>query len=182
MPTDWTAYSEILKGKLWLGSIGADVPKLRALGITHILNVTSDDPYDTSIFHTLWLPIGDTLTQSLEPTLKRAFPFLDRAFDAENARIYVHCRAGISRSASVLIAWLMARTEKSYEKCLKFVRSRRPCVCPNPSFETQLRQFEVQLLTERVKNALGLLWPYEYDQDQDASEDASAMDQDTSLV
>jgi len=54
----------------------------------------------------------------------------------------VHCSYGISRSASVVIAYLIKSSHKSYDEVLSFVQQQRKIVKPNPGFEQQLRLWE----------------------------------------
>ncbi|XP_065314034.1 uncharacterized protein LOC135923291 [Gordionus sp. m RMFG-2023] len=59
-----------------------------------------------------------------------------------NHNILVHCKMGISRSASVVIAYVMKSQRLSYDIALSLVRSKRPCVQPNPNFERQLLTYQ----------------------------------------
>lgn len=62
----------------------------------------------------------------------------------------VHCFAGISRSATICIAYLMLTQGFSMHQALEFTRSKRPCVSPNFNFMGQLLSFEHQLQKERI--------------------------------
>jgi hypothetical protein len=53
----------------------------------------------------------------------------------------VHCAQGVSRSASVLIGYLMAREGSTYEAALSQLQAARPCVAPNRGFALQLQEF-----------------------------------------
>ena len=54
------------------------------------------------------VPMEDTIMQNLHIHLPECFDFLDKAWE-NKANILVHCQAGISRSAAVIIAYLMYR-------------------------------------------------------------------------
>lgn len=54
-------------------------------------------------------------------------------------RILIHCRAGVSRSASIAIAYLMWRRRQDFQDVLSAVRDRRPRIWPNSGFRDQLR-------------------------------------------
>jgi protein-tyrosine phosphatase len=54
----------------------------------------------------------------------------------------IHCREGRSRSATILIAYIMKYYNKSYDDALEYVRSKRSVVKPNPGFERQLRMMQ----------------------------------------
>ena len=57
----------------------------------------------------------------------------------------VHCYAGVSRSATIIIAYLMQEKRLTFVEALKYVRRRRPIVCPNFGFQKQLLDFEKNL-------------------------------------
>jgi atypical dual specificity phosphatase len=72
-----------------------------------------------------------------------------------SARILVHCKAGVSRSASLVIAYLIMEHGYTYDAALAEVRERREIANPNPSFEEQLRSMEhVQRRTLAVHTKL----------------------------
>lgn len=55
-----------------------------------------------------------------------------------NQNVLVHCAVGVSRSASMILAYLMKHNQWTYFEALNFVRSKRPCVGPNQGFQMQL--------------------------------------------
>ena len=59
--------------------------------------------------------------------------------------------AGASRSATIVIAYLMWIKKMKYEDALNFVISKRPIVYPNDGFREQLKMFE-KLLDENNYN------------------------------
>jgi len=63
--------------------------------------------------------------------------------------VLVHCFAGVSRSSSCVIAYLMREHEMTYIDALQFVRKARPVVCPNFGFEKQLQEYEAELLRKK---------------------------------
>lgn len=76
----------------------------------------------------------------------------------------VHCQAGISRSATICLAYLMKRKRVRLDEAFEFVRRRRSIISPNFSFMGQLLQFESQLLAtscaaEAAATASPLLGP-----------------------
>ncbi|GFH21316.1 uncharacterized protein HaLaN_18592, partial [Haematococcus lacustris] len=58
--------------------------------------------------------------------------------------VLVHCVAGISRSATLVIAWLMYHHSLSYDEAFRRLHAVRPWVMPNPGFRAQLQLFEQQ--------------------------------------
>jgi protein-tyrosine phosphatase len=64
----------------------------------------------------------------------------------------VHCAAGVSRSATIVIAYLIMKKNMTCEEALKFARSKRPIIDPNPGFISQLIKFEKKIKEEMEKN------------------------------
>lgn len=58
--------------------------------------------------------------------------------------VLVHCLAGISRSATVVCAYLLATTSMNTQETISFVRSKRSIIQPNYGFEKQLRSWEAK--------------------------------------
>lgn len=62
----------------------------------------------------------------------------------------VHCGAGVSRSAALVIAYLMRRFTWPAERAREHARARRSLVNPNQGFWRQLCAFEAELgITQR---------------------------------
>lgn len=59
----------------------------------------------------------------------------------------MHCHAGISRSATVCIAYMMRTRKMSVEEAYRFVKSKRPIISPNLHFMGQLLEYQKQLFT-----------------------------------
>jgi atypical dual specificity phosphatase len=105
-----------------------------------ILNVAFGREAFPGRFEYLNCPILDEPGQSLsaEP-FRRALQFLHECHD-KKMRVLVHCNAGISRSCSVCVAFLMKQAHLSYDEALALVRKTRPAARPNAGFEEQLRK------------------------------------------
>eukprot|EP00741_Cyanophora_paradoxa_P004436 tig00000802_g4306.t1 len=129
---------------VFLGSWEAaqNVAALREAGCTHILTVARGlrPPHPGFSLHTI--DIEDDTDQNLLEHLPACMSFI-RAARAGGGAILVHCLAGVSRSASVVIAFLMQERGMSLNDAFNHVREVRPWVSPNPSFIHQLRLFEL---------------------------------------
>ncbi len=64
---------------------------------------------------------------------------------AKNGCVFVHCHAGISRSATICIAYIMKTMKCDLAEAYEFVKQKRPCVSPNLHFMGQLLAFQKQL-------------------------------------
>lgn len=88
------------------------------------------------------VPLKDMETENLLDHLESCLQFIEEGRRASGGAVLVHCQAGISRSASVVTAYLM-RTEKlSLIYALASLREVSDGVCPNEGFMDQLRMFE----------------------------------------
>lgn len=72
---------------------------------------------------------------------------LDEARRNDSA-VLVHCLAGVSRSVTVTLAYLMHSRLLSFEEAFALVRLRKPDISPNFHFLRQLHAFERQLMEE----------------------------------
>jgi len=67
--------------------------------------------------------------------------------------VLVHCEAGISRSATMCIAYLMHKNGLTMDEAYDYVKLRRAVIAPNLNFMRQLSEFEVQLRERRRNRA-----------------------------
>jgi protein-tyrosine phosphatase len=74
-----------------------------------------------------------------------ALPFISQGIEREEP-VLVHCDAGISRSGSVVVAYLMASRELSFEDALKTARAVRVCIDPNEGFTRELKNIHRERL------------------------------------
>ena len=63
---------------------------------------------------------------------ENCFNFIDKSMT--EGSILIHCAAGISRSATIVIAFLMKKLGWSMEKAYKFTSLKRVQVSPNYGF------------------------------------------------
>jgi atypical dual specificity phosphatase len=112
---------------------------LKKEGIKKILIAGSYlQPWFLNDFDYKQLAWEDSLKQKILPDLDEALRFLQNT----KQKTLVHCAQGISRSGSLIVAYLMKKHSISYDEALQMARSKSPRICPNPSFETQLRSWE----------------------------------------
>lgn len=120
--------------------------KLAELGITHVLNCSSEaqEPYGI----TLHLPMRDAADESIMGHFQTAFQFIEDC-RTKGGRCLLHCQRGISRSPSIAAAYLLWSGRASgatLGQALAHVCDRRAFVQPNLGFLVQLQQYEMQLL------------------------------------
>eukprot|EP00835_Amoeboradix_gromovi_P005111 NODE_450_length_8384_cov_0.353530.p4 type:complete len:267 gc:universal NODE_450_length_8384_cov_0.353530:7820-7020(-) len=76
--------------------------------------------------------------------LNLAFSYIEK-YRRKNKNIMVHCQCGVSRSASVVIAYIMYNQKIGFHDALALVKSKSPTANPHISFICQLIEFENSL-------------------------------------
>uniref|UniRef100_G3PAI9 Dual specificity protein phosphatase 8 n=1 Tax=Gasterosteus aculeatus aculeatus TaxID=481459 RepID=G3PAI9_GASAC len=112
-------------------------------GITYVLNASNTCPKPDFISesHFMRIPVNDNYCEKLLPWLDKTNEFIDKA-KVSNCRVIVHCLAGISRSATIAIAYIMKTMGLSSDDAYRFVKDRRSSISPNFNFLGQLLEFE----------------------------------------
>ncbi|ETO17712.1 Dual specificity phosphatase, catalytic domain containing protein [Reticulomyxa filosa] len=91
--------------------------------------------------HYFRVPIVDDREQNLLQHLHDATDWMHAAL-LEKKDVLVHCRHGQSRSASVVIAYLIKYQHMTLDQAWDYVKQRRDRIAPNPGFREQLERFE----------------------------------------
>ncbi|XP_028810780.1 dual specificity protein phosphatase 16 [Denticeps clupeoides] len=114
--------------------------------IAYVLNASNTCPKPDFIpeSHFLRVPVNDSFCEKILPWLDKSVEFIEKA-KACNSRVLVHCLAGISRSATIAIAYIMKRMDMSLDEAYRFVKEKRPTISPNFNFLGQLLDFEKKL-------------------------------------
>lgn len=95
----------------------------------------------------LWLATLDRLLLYTHVQLNNlSCSFSTDSVRNKGGRVFVHCQAGISRSATICLAYLMRTNRVKLDEAFEFVKQRRSIISPNFSFMGQLLQFESQVL------------------------------------
>jgi len=152
--------SEVMDGFMYLGSRdnASNLEHLEVLGITHILNVTSEvDNYfqDHGYFKYLRIPVNDSASEELFKQFAQACSFIDEAY-TKGGKVLVHCAFGVSRSATVVLAYMIRTFKITAYQALTALKTRRPQVLPNPGFMRQLCDLE-RLVLNSGEDSMGML-------------------------
>jgi protein-tyrosine phosphatase len=83
---------------------------------------------------------------NINNTLFRMIDIID-SYLTNNQKVVVNCFAGVSRSSSIVIAYIMYKYNLTLEEAFQYVKSKRPIVQPNVGFMRQLKGLEPLLLT-----------------------------------
>ncbi|XP_030465931.1 dual specificity protein phosphatase 1-like [Syzygium oleosum] len=131
---------------LFLGSYGdaSKKDRLKSLNVTHILTVANLAPAFPKDFVYKVVDVMDSENTHIGQHFEECINFIDEA-RRQGGSILVHCFMGISRSVTVVAAYLMKRRGMRLSQALEHVKTRRPQAAPNTGFIVQLREFENSL-------------------------------------
>lgn len=137
---------EILPG-LILGSqdVAVEFDLLQKYKVTHILNVATlvKNSFSEN-FTYMNIDLLDIPQTDIAQHFESAFQFIDEGMD-KGGCVLVHCNAGISRSSTIVIAYLMMKKHWPLNKAYQYVKEKRSKIRPNAGFQEQLQTFEQQL-------------------------------------
>lgn len=129
---------------LFLGDVGAssNASFIKKSNITHILVAGKGlkQHFETKCTY-MQLEIEDVSATKIITCFIDSIKFIDEAI-ASRKGVLVHCLGGVSRSATIVIAYIMIKEQKSFTEAYRFVQKRRPRINPNSGFITQLELFE----------------------------------------
>ena len=136
--------SEIIEDKLYLGNEGSSFLKndLKKLGITNIIIIGYylykfyPNDFDYKI-----IEVDDDETEDI---LQYFIPVIIYFLNIKG-KCFIHCQAGMSRSASFTIAIVMFIKKLNFQNAYDYVLKRRKIICPNFGFIEQLKEFDEML-------------------------------------
>ena len=135
---------EIIKD-LYLGNLASaeNVQKLKELGIKKVLTLLEgffpEYKESDNIAHKI-IEIYDYSDVNIIKYFGECLNFIKG-----NEKVLVHCAGGSSRSATIVIAYLMWSKKMPFKEALNFVHEKRYVVYPKPGFQDQLEVFEKEL-------------------------------------
>jgi len=139
--------------------VACDQSLLKENKVTHILNVASFNTQFTidrgpgdcavnNLFVYKHVSIMDLPSTDIISHFDECFAFIDTALDA-GGRILVHCMAGVSRSATIVIGYLMKIKDMDFQTAFNHVKAKRPSIRPNDGFMQQLQNYGCQLQQQK---------------------------------
>lgn len=110
-------------------------------GVTAVLDLTSEyeRPVAFNKVSYLNIPILDLTAPSMDQ-MEAMVRFIER--ERQHGQVYIHCKAGYSRTAAAAGAWLLAanRTSSAEEAC-RILHERRPGMIVRPEVREALKTF-----------------------------------------
>uniref|UniRef100_A0A8C6NWN9 Protein phosphatase Slingshot homolog 1 n=1 Tax=Nothobranchius furzeri TaxID=105023 RepID=A0A8C6NWN9_NOTFU len=132
-------FDHVYLGSEWNAS---NLEELQETGVGHILNVTREiDNFFPGTFCYHNVRVYDEDATDLLAHWNDTYNFIVKA-KKNDSKCLVHCKMGVSRSASTVIAYAMKEYGWSLEKAYNFVKQKRNITRPNPGFMRQLAEYE----------------------------------------
>lgn len=139
----------ILENFLYLGSQDAvtqenvekyNLTDILSIGIkTPELNIQHHNGSNSINFHFIeCLDLPETQLYSIIQQTNQII----RTISNKKGRVLVHCNAGVSRSSTICIAYLIMEHNMCFDSAISFVKSKRECIRPNDGFLKQLQQID----------------------------------------
>lgn len=138
------------------------VDALAEAGVTHVVSCLPEDHrasvgFLKNTFESLFVPMHDGVREDIESSFPVVFDFVQAAAQQrDDAKVFVHCEVGVSRSATLVIALLMHRHRKRFFETYQAVRAKRAEVLPNIGFASQLQRLELRIHPEAPQDVSSL--------------------------
>ena len=125
--------------------------------IKHIISILNSDTdilrirsihKDVNILH---IDIADTEETNINRYFGHTYFFIERAIE-RGENVLVHCRGGISRSPTIIAAYLIRKYHMNVFSALAHIGYIRICIDPNLSFTRQLERCHRKMLIHSKKN------------------------------
>lgn len=124
---------------LYLGSQDCcELIVLKQYNITHVLSIGVEATIKQANIVYQFVHCLDLPESKLEELLNKCIPFIDEVIK-NCGNILVHCNAGISRSPTVIIGYLILKKHYSFFDAFNLVKMKRNSIQPNSGFLQQLK-------------------------------------------
>jgi hypothetical protein len=136
---------------LFLGDsvLSRDKESLLKLNIGGVINAAAEClNHHVGTFAYKHLPATDRPTENIRLYFEDCFEFI-AAMQAQGKGTFVHCAAGKSRSATIVVAYLMKTVRINLKEAWAWVKRARPVVKVNYGFFQQLMAFERELFGKK---------------------------------
>ncbi|KAF7659061.1 hypothetical protein LDENG_00003820 [Lucifuga dentata] len=140
--------------RIYIGDMYAakDKRTLQAHHITHVLNAadgkfnvnTGAGFYQDAKITYHGVEAFDMPSFNLSPFFYPAANFIKKALSSPTGKVFVHCAMGLSRSSTLVLAYLMIHEDMTLVDAIKAISPNRN-ICPNEGFLQQLRELDKKL-------------------------------------
>ena len=142
-----TEIDMILDDFLYLSNYKAasNISELEKNNIKYIINCSGDVCENVcNYINYLTLYLKDNTKENIECVFYKCIDFINKC-KKENKKILIHCFQGISRSATIAIAYLIYNNKMNVDKAFNFIQKKRKIINPNLNFFLQLELFYKRL-------------------------------------
>lgn len=135
-----------INDNIYLGNKNASKNKdfLISSGITHIVRIgygLKDYYPDSFTYYSIRLT--DNSYEKIYPYFEKIFQFVEECI-IKSGKILFHCYAGISRSTTLVCAYLMKKHSINFDSAISIIREKRRVCSPNSGFVTQLNEWYIK--------------------------------------
>ena len=125
---------------IYLGDVSAAENEtfLKSFNISIVINCAYEWISDYQDLKFYELNLTDHYPQQLFPIFELAYKIIKYN---KKRKILIHCMSGKSRSASLVIFYIMKEKKWDYDKCFEYVKNIRNCIEPNSLFVSQLEDY-----------------------------------------
>ncbi|XP_078278738.1 protein phosphatase Slingshot homolog 2b isoform X2 [Rhinoraja longicauda] len=142
-------FEHVYLGSEWNAS---NLEDLQNRGIRYILNITREiDNFFPGMFEYHNIRVYDDEATDLLAYWNDTYKFISRARN-NGSKCLVHCKMGISRSASTVIAYAMKEYGWNLDKAYTYVKEKRTVTKPNVGFMRQLEEYQGILLASKQRH------------------------------
>ena len=89
------------------------------------------------------VPVMDRFQEDIKKYFNETNRFIENV--KKDGKVLIHCQAGISRSPTIGIAFLMKMNKLSFNDAFSLVKEKRPIIEPNLAFIQALLEYEIEL-------------------------------------
>jgi atypical dual specificity phosphatase len=144
---------DVIDEHFFLGGVPMfdDLERLHGQGVRAVINLCAerqDNPHrlQQARMEYLWLPVVDAFPPTLEQ-IRSGVAWIAQQMDA-GRMVYVHCAAGVGRSATLLACWYVYTSGMGVPQALRFIKMRRPQVTLTRRQTQRVQEFAATLLQQ----------------------------------
>lgn len=126
------------------GNSSSGTRQLVYYNIEVVVNCTRYERNYIDGIENMFLDLDDTTEQNIQKHFELIYKFIEESIIA-GKNVLVHCFRGISRSATIVIMYVMRKKNMTFDEAFAFVKKKRSCIYPNKGFISQLKKFEIKL-------------------------------------
>ena len=130
---------EIIKDRIYLGnadfSLNNELLKSKNISCIIVCGSELECKYPKE-YKYLKIDLNDYIEDSIIPHIDKCIQFIN---ENKNKKIFVHCNAGVSRSPSIIIAYLIKSLNYNFNEAYNLVKKKRNIIKPNEKFLQELK-------------------------------------------